>query len=122
LNEHPTRPFRVLVVEDEYLVALMLEECLHELGVVVVGPAHTIEEGISLARNELLDGAILDVNVRGACIDPVAEVLSARDVPFVLATGYSGDFLDRWKGASVLPKPYSQSDVARAVDTFRAGV
>ena len=81
---------RVLVVEDEALVAMQLEDMLDELGCVVVDVAGTVSRGVALAADAAvaLDGAILDVNLGGEKVYPVAERLAARGVPFVFCTGY----------------------------------
>jgi CheY-like chemotaxis protein len=79
---------RILVLEDEPLVAMLLEEMLLDLGCEVVGPAYSLEQGERLAAEAELDAAVLDVNVNGEMSDPVANALKARGVPFALATGY----------------------------------
>lgn len=113
-------PIRVLIVEDEFLVASMLESFLLEIGVEVVGPAYTLKEGVRLAQEETVQGAILDVNVRGDRIDPVIEILTERAVPLVLATGYGANILEQWPALPVLEKPYSERDVSDVVEGFRA--
>ncbi len=80
--------WRILVVEDETLIALLLEETLQELGCVVVGPVGKLDAALRLASDEVLNGAILDVTIRGGRVYPVAEILLGRDMPFVLASGY----------------------------------
>ena len=82
---------RVLVVEDETLIAVEIEETLRELGCVVVGAVGKLDAALRLAAEEALDAAILDVAIRGGHVFPVAERLLARGVPFVLASGY-GDW------------------------------
>ena len=79
---------RILVVEDEMLIALSIEETLQGLGCVVVGPVGKLDAALRLAGEEALDAAVLDVTVRGGHVYPVAERLAARGVPFVLASGY----------------------------------
>jgi CheY-like chemotaxis protein len=106
---------RILVVEDEALVAFMVADMLEEVGVVVVGPAGTVEEGLALVSSETLDGALLDVNLRGERIEPVAEALEALGVPFVFATGYGAMSGDRWPEALVVDKPYAIETVARTL-------
>jgi DNA-binding response OmpR family regulator len=81
---------RVLVVEDEMLLALDLEEGLREAGCEVVGPAGNLRMALALARSEILDAAILDVNLAGETVFPVAQILADSDVPFVFATAYAG--------------------------------
>ncbi len=106
---------RLLVVEDEYLVAEMLKGALEDLEIHVIGPAHSIDEGLRLVESEKIDGAILDVNLGGKYIDPVVDALKEKNVPFAIATGYHGDILKRWSGTPILPKPYSDRDVATVV-------
>ena len=106
---------RILVVEDEALIAVMVEDMLSEMGCSVVGPAATIESALALARSEQLDGAILDVNVRGERIDPVADALAARGVPVLFATGYGEVKLASGAVATVIDKPYTQEKLARGL-------
>lgn len=106
---------RILVVEDEALIAVMVEDMLSDMGSEVVGPAATIEEALSLARSEPLDGAVLDVNVRGQRIDPVAEALVARGVPMLFATGYGEVRLKGSAAPTVIDKPYTQDKLARGL-------
>lgn len=103
---------RVLVVEDEALVAVMVADMLEELGVVVVGPAGTLEEGLALAQHETLDAAVLDVNLRGERIDPVAEVLAARGIGFVFATGYGEAPKGPFAATPIIDKPYGVERLA----------
>jgi CheY-like chemotaxis protein len=78
----------VLIVEDEVLVAMELESLLAEEGCHVVGPAPTVKKALALLDQQRPDAAILDVNLDGEDAAPVAAALSARGVPFLLATGY----------------------------------
>jgi DNA-binding LytR/AlgR family response regulator len=80
----------LLVVEDEYLIAADLTSLLESLGVQVIGPAASVEEALSLVddNSERIDGAVLDINLRNERVYPVADVLTARGVPFVFTTGY----------------------------------
>ena len=103
---------RIFLVEDEAIVALMVEDMLTELDATVVGPALTITTGLSLAKSEEIDAAVLDVNVRGERIDPVAEVLRARKVPIVFATGYGDGAAEIAREAPVLDKPYTREKLA----------
>ena len=80
----------VLVVEDEFLIALDLELLLLRRGWRVLGPAATVAEALRLLRGETPEVALLDVNLRGEPVTPVAEALRARGVPFVLASAYGG--------------------------------
>src|SRR5690606_40064815 len=78
---------RVLIVEDAVLLALELETALSEAGAEVVGPAYELEEALALLDRPI-DAAVLDANLNGRSVSPVAEALAARKVPFVFATGY----------------------------------
>jgi CheY-like chemotaxis protein len=103
---------RILVLEDEPLVAMLLEEILLDLGCVVVGPAYSLAEGLRMAETETLDGALLDVNLNGDMSDGVAEVLRGRGIPYALATGYgSAAQLNAGPDVPVLQKPYPADKV-----------
>jgi CheY-like chemotaxis protein len=103
---------RILVVEDSPLIAAVLEDMLKDFGCTVVGPTGNMAFAVDLAGAEALDGAIIDLNIRGGKVYPVAEVLRDRGVPFLLASGYADwtlreDFKDRPR----LTKPYSAETV-----------
>jgi CheY-like chemotaxis protein len=104
---------RILVVEDEALVAMMLEDMLAELGCEVVGPAMRLEEGLALARMNGLDAAVLDINLAGERSYPIADLLDARGVPITFVTGY-GHSGRPGKADRVLQKPYREPQL-RAV-------
>jgi two-component SAPR family response regulator len=106
---------RILVVEDEALIAVMVEDMLVEMGGEVVGPAATIDDALALAQREILDVAVLDVNVRGRRIDPVAEALMARGVPVLFATGYGEVRLASGAPVTVIDKPYTQDKLSRGI-------
>ena len=99
---------RVLVVEDETLIAMMIEDALTDLGCEIVGPVSTLEAALKLARNETLDAAFLDVTIRGGEVFPVAEILMKRGIPFVFSSGY-GDWAlpEAFKGRHRLTKPFT---------------
>jgi two-component SAPR family response regulator len=82
---------RVLVVEDETLIAVLIEDILGAMECKIVGPTGKLETALQLARDEAFDIAILDVTIRGGKVYPVAEQLIERGIPFVLASGY-GDW------------------------------
>jgi DNA-binding response OmpR family regulator len=84
----PLSGCRVLVVEDEVLIAMLLEAALEDAGCVVVGPYSTLADASAAATRETVDAALLDVNLAGEKIFPVAELLQARGVPFLLLSGY----------------------------------
>ncbi len=105
---------RVLLVEDEALVAMMIQEFLSECGRVVVGPIGTAAEALAAARQGDFDGAILDINLGDGMAYPVAEILSARGVPFVFLTGYEADTVDdRFSGVPILQKPIERQMLQR---------
>ncbi len=106
---------RILVVEDEALIAAMVEDMLKDLGAVVVGPASTIEKGLALAGSEAIDVALLDVNVRDQRIDPVADVLRGRGIPMLFATGYGSNIFADKRTCSWIDKPYTQETLASAL-------
>ncbi|WP_271594772.1 response regulator [Bradyrhizobium sp. CCBAU 65884] len=85
MNDAP----RILVVEDEYLIALELDTELRAAGYHVIGPASDIDGALDLLKTERPDAAVLDVNLAGEWITPVAETLRAMAVPFILASGYA---------------------------------
>jgi PAS domain S-box-containing protein len=97
---------RVLLVEDEALVAMMMRDILLELGLSVAGPFCTPAEAFAAARDDGVDAAILDVNIGGELIYPVADTLAARGVPFVFVTGYGAESIDgRYAHVPILQKP-----------------
>ncbi len=97
---------RVLLVEDEALVAMMMRDILLELGLSVAGPFCTPAEAVAAARDDGVDAAILDVNLGGELIYPVADALAARGVPFVFVTGYGAESIDgRFAHVPILQKP-----------------
>jgi CheY-like chemotaxis protein len=114
---------RVLVVEDEMMVSMLIEDMLTDLGCVVVGPAARLDEAIALAESEQIDCAVLDVNLGGQPIFPLADILRAKGAPFAFATGYGDAGLrDVDKGSLVLQKPFRETDLARILGELRAKV
>lgn len=115
-----SRPLRILLVEDEAIIAIMIEDMLAGLGCEVVGPVANVAEASRLARTEQLAGAFLDVNLGGTSIYPVADLLSARQIPFVFVSGYGASGIDpRFVGTPVLSKPILDADLERALDRMR---
>lgn len=99
---------RVLVVEDEMIIALVIEETLIELGFHVIGPAARLDVALRLANEEAIDAAILDVNIRGGDSYPVADILAGRGIPFVICSGYSDwAVVERHRNRPRLTKPYT---------------
>lgn len=124
LVEAVVHGLRILVVEDELLVALSLEAALQQFGCEVVGPISRVGDAEKMARSAPLDGAILDVNLRGHPVFPVADALAARGIPFIFATGYGAEAapLSAY-GAPRLDKPYDETALRRAMEAaFGAGI
>jgi CheY-like chemotaxis protein len=117
----PLSSRRILIVEDESLVAMLLETILEDMGCVTVGPISNIEDALALLSGDeagTLDGALLDVNVAGREVFPVAEVLKARGVPFVFSTGYGqGGLPDEWRNQATIQKPFTEAAVEQALMT-----
>jgi CheY-like chemotaxis protein len=107
---------RVLVVEDELVIVLELEDLLGRLGCEVVEAAPTVKRALRAAERQHPDVAVLDVNLHGERVTPVAEALRERGVPFVLVTGYGRERLpDVLQHAPCLPKPVDCSQIASAL-------
>jgi PAS domain S-box-containing protein len=105
---------RVLLVEDEALVAMMIQECLTEYGHSVVGPISRAAEALAAAKQGEFDAAILDINLSDGMAYPVAEILSQRGVPFAFVTGYEADTVDeRFSNVPVLQKPIERQMLQR---------
>jgi len=114
---------RVLVVEDEMMVSMLIEDMLADLGCTVVGPAARLDEALELARASEIDCAVLDVNLGGTPIFPVADLLRERGRPFAFATGYGDAGLrDADKGTPVLQKPFREGDLARVLGELSPAV
>jgi len=112
---------KVLVVEDEALVSMLVEDMLTDLGCTIVGPAAEIEEALRLAGSADIDAALLDVNLGGRPIFPVADALKARGVPFAFASGYGeAGLTDDHRGATVLQKPFREADLRRVLEALVA--
>ena len=105
---------RILVVEDEVVIAMMLQDMLAEMGAVVVGPAYNLKSGLELAKYSEIDGAVLDVNLGNGTSADIADVLASRKIPFMLATGY-GQATDNKHDVPVLQKPCLQHDLEFAL-------
>lgn len=112
---------RLLVVEDELLIALALEDMLNGMGCEVAGPANTVDEARRLAEAGTFDGALLDVNVAGRLVFPVAELLLKKGVPVILCSGYSATTAvpPPFSGLPQIAKPYDETILRRVMgDVF----
>jgi CheY-like chemotaxis protein len=115
---------RLLVVEDEAMIALMIEDMLGAFGCVVVDVAGTLARGLAIVCNEnvAIDGAILDINLGGEQVYPVAERLRLRGVPFIFCTGYGrAGLAPRFAQVPTLAKPYQAEDLEQMLVTVMGG-
>lgn len=117
MTELKRRLVSVLLVEDEALIRMMIAEMIEELGHSVAGEASNIADALRLAQTATFEFAILDINLAGSKIDPVAKIVSRRGVPFIFASGYGaagvpGSFSDR----AVLQKPFLIERLGEAID------
>jgi CheY-like chemotaxis protein len=108
---------RVLIAEDEYLLASKMVEEFAKLGVETIGPASTVKRALDLIEHcGPLDAAMLDIKLRNEMIFPVADALRARGVPFVFTTGYNQKIIpDRYKDVVRYEKPFDVAEIARVV-------
>jgi CheY-like chemotaxis protein len=107
---------RVFVVEDEYLIRMLLEDMLAEIGFTVAAAAGTVAEATELANSTAFDVAILDVNLDGQEVYPVSDILTKRGVPFVFVTGYGGRGLpEPYRDRMTLQKPFQLDDLKRTL-------
>lgn len=111
----PLSGLHLLVVEDEAMVALMVEDILTDLGCTGVEVAGTVGQGLAMVKNPRpLDGAILDVNIGGEKVYPVAEALEAKGVPFIFATGYGiAGISEAFSHVPAIAKPYEPRTLER---------
>lgn len=107
----------ILVVEDEPLIAMMIEDFLDILGKKLIGPVDCVADGLAAISRGGIDAAILDVNLRdGETSEAIADALTAAGVPFVFASGGSGEGMaDRFRDRPVLPKPFTMDGVEQAL-------
>lgn len=120
-GRQPLDGLRILVAEDNVLAAMELEQVLEECGCEIVGPAATVEQALRLAREERVDGAVLDVNLRDQAVFPVAHELVRRGVRMIFATGYEDGYVfpAHLAGYTRLRKPYAGQELKRLmVATF----
>lgn len=108
---HVLQGSRLLIVEDEYFLAQDLADYFESLGADIVGPAGTVQDALRLLEGAQIQGAILDVNLRGERVYPVADVLLQRGVPFVFASGYGGEL-----------EPQAYADVPRCIKPINSKI
>jgi response regulator receiver protein len=122
-EQKPATPARILVVEDESLIRMLLEDMLTDLGHKVVATAASVEAARKLAAAGGFDVAILDVNLEGQEIFPVAEILSERGVPFVFASGYGHSALpEQFRDRLTLQKPFQGAQLEAALKALLQAV
>jgi CheY-like chemotaxis protein len=120
----------VLLVEDEALVAMMIQECLSESGHSVIGPVSRAVDALRAAKEVDYDAAILDINLGDGMAYPVADIVAARGIPFVFVTGYEADTIEeRFSHVPILQKPIERQMLqglfvatSNVVSVARAGV
>ena len=123
-GRNPQEAMRVLVLEDEDLVAMLLEDMLADLGCSTVGPFAELGDATAFvdAKSQGIDAAIIDVNVAGQSSYPLAAMLAAGGVPFAFSTGYDvSGIAAEWRGRPWLRKPFMLPDLEQVLGTLRAG-
>jgi CheY-like chemotaxis protein len=112
LSTNELKGVRVLLVEDQMIVALQIEDMLRATGCEVVGPVGTLRAAITLAHEEAFDVAVLDINLDGEKVYPAADELQTRNIPFILATGYGESTLpEKWRDQPRLSKPFRREQL-----------
>jgi CheY-like chemotaxis protein len=106
---------RILVVEDEPLLAMASADLLVDSGCTVAGPVSSVKQGMQLIEQEAIDGAILDINLRGEMVFPLADALAERSIPFVYVTGYGKLLRACNHGRPVLQKPYRNQQLLKII-------
>jgi DNA-binding NtrC family response regulator len=112
---------RVLIVEDEFFLAILLEEDLQAAGCTIVGPFKTVKTAVDASRNEAFDVAILDINLNGQMVYPLAEELMRLGTPFLFLSGYGfGDLPAKFRNIPRLAKPYETTMLVRELQRLLA--
>lgn len=117
MNDNPLRGLSVLVVEDEYILAIELQSYLDKTGAIVLGPVSTVDDALALiGATPRIDAAILDASLQGEMVYPVAERLEERQVPFVFTTGYDASIIPaRFSHIKRFGKPTTMAQVEQAI-------
>lgn len=112
---------RVLVVEDEMLIGMLLEDMLSDMGLEVAAVVPRLKEALAAVERETFNLAILDVHLHGESAFPVADALVGKNIPFVFATGYGERGLpEQYRGRPVLQKPFARDDLERVLNALTA--
>ncbi|MGQ0534123.1 MAG: response regulator [Caulobacteraceae bacterium] len=114
---------RILIVEDEPLIAMVLTDYLDDAGCEIVGPAQSVGKAKALANDEAIDAALVDGNLAGKPVDEIASALSEREIPFAFVTGYGRDSLPPgYADAPIVEKPFTQDQVVTALERLFSNV
>ncbi len=111
----PSKQTKVLVVEDDVMIRVVLADMLCELGYTVAAEAASIDEALEATRKTDFDFAILDADLKGRSVSPVADALVARDIRFVFITGYGDHGLSAYRNRPTLRKPFQIDTLKRAL-------
>jgi CheY-like chemotaxis protein len=112
-------PTRVLVVEDEFLIALDIAGVLENAGIAVIGPVSTVQDALNAIAREEMHGALLDVHLAGAPVGSIADALKAKAIPFAFVSGYGPEQLPAaHREAPLVRKPFRDADLLAAVARF----
>lgn len=107
---------RILIVEDEAMISMLIEDLLEDMGCSVAGLASDLDSALASVSSLEFDAVILDVNLQGSKSYPVADALTRMGIPFVMVTGYgAGGVLDAYRGGPILGKPFKQTELADAL-------
>jgi DNA-binding response OmpR family regulator len=116
LNNGPRHGGRVLVCDDNLLIADVVAEFLRECGFIPIGPVGRLESAMQMARERALDGAILDINLNGRPCFPICAILSARRIPFMFLTGYPQASIPvEYRWAPLIAKPFEPNEMKEAL-------
>jgi len=119
-SQRTSRTYCVIIVEDEYMIADQLRRELEKINFAILGPVSTVEDALALIQAEQqIDGGILDINLGGEKVFPVADRLAERGVPFLFATGYDQSAIpERFANIQRCEKPFSLKDITQAIGRF----
>ena len=117
MTDEQTRAMRILIVEDEPLIAFEVEQTLTEAGFAVVGVALRLEEALAMVEGGALDAAVVDANLNRVSAAPIAIALTARGLPFVITTGYTREQLpEGFEAGTLIEKPCLPEQIVEALD------
>jgi CheY-like chemotaxis protein len=122
-EERALKGLRVLIAEDNLFAAMELEKVLVDLGYEPIGPVAQLDQAMRLAQQESLDGALLDIDLRGELVFAVAEELERRRIPVIFASGYDTNdmFPDRFVQHPRLRKPFGENEIRRVLEAAIGG-